>query len=65
LTYNEFKEYYLDLNACVPTEREEYYIDILIHGYRLMDNKVTIDRLRQMEVTVFEKVRQKTYIKKD
>ena len=30
-----------------------------------MDNRVTIDRLKQMEVTIFEKVRQKTYIKKD
>lgn len=30
-----------------------------------MDNRVTIDRLKQMEVTIFEKVRQKTYIKTD
>lgn len=30
-----------------------------------MDNRVTIDRLKQMEVTVYEKVRQKTYVKKD
>lgn len=53
------------MNACIPVEREEYFVDILVHGYRLMDNRVTIDRLKQMEVTIFEKVRQKTYIKKD
>jgi Ca2+-binding EF-hand superfamily protein len=31
----------------------------------LLDNRVTIDRLRQLEVTIYEKVREKTYIKKD
>lgn len=30
-----------------------------------MDNRVTLDRLRQMEVTIYEKVRQKTNLKKD
>lgn len=49
----------------MPVEREEYFLDILIHGYRLMDNRVTIDRLKEMEVTIYEKVRQKTYFKKD
>ena len=40
-------------------------MDLLINTFRLLDNRVTIDRLKQMEVTVYEKVRQKTYMKKD
>jgi hypothetical protein len=34
-------------------------------GFRINDNRVTIDRLKQMEVILYEKVRQRTYIKKD
>lgn len=36
-----------------------------MNGFKLNDNRVTIDRLKQMEVLVYEKVRQRTYIKKD
>lgn len=61
----EFREYYLDVNACVPLEREEYFVDLIVNCFGLLDDRVTIDRIRQMEVTVFEKVRQKTGIKKD
>jgi len=49
----EFKEYFLDVNACIPVEREEYFIDIVLNGFRLNDNRVTIDRLRQMEVIIY------------
>ena len=65
LTQSEFVEYYLDANACIPYEREEFFVDLLINTFRLMDNRVTIDRLKEMEVTVYEKVRQKTIMKKD
>ena len=53
LTYEEFKQYYLDVNACIPVEREEFFVDALIHGFKLLDNRVTVDRLKQMEVTIF------------
>lgn len=46
-------------------EREEFFVDNLIHSFHLMDNSVKMDRLKQMEVTIYEKVRQKTYVKKD
>ena len=65
LTEEQFKEYYYDVNACMPVEREEFFVDILIHGFRLLDDRVTVDRLKQMEVTIFQKTRQKTYIKTD
>lgn len=48
LTNTEFKEFYHDVNACIPVEREEYFVDILIHSYHLMDNRVTLDRLKQL-----------------
>lgn len=43
----------MDVNACVPTEREEYYIDMIIKGLRLDDSRVSIDRLKQMEVLLY------------
>lgn len=36
-----------------------------MNGFRINDNRVTIDRLKQMEVLLYEKVRQRTLIKKD
>jgi Ca2+-binding EF-hand superfamily protein len=36
-----------------------------VHTFGLFDNGVSLDRLQQLEVTVFEKIRQRTYFKKD
>lgn len=43
----------MDANACIPLEREEFFVDLLINSFRLMDNRVTLERLKQLEVTVF------------
>lgn len=65
LTYEEFSEFCKDVNATVPLEREEFFIDLLIHTFGLFDHSVSLERILQIEVTVFEKVRQRTQIRKD
>lgn len=40
-------------------------MDLLIHTFGLFENAVTKERIQQLEVTVFERVRQRTEIKKD
>lgn len=65
LSLEEFRAYFLDVNACVPLEREEFFVDLLIHTFGLHSNAVSLERIQQLEVTVFEKVRQRTEIKKD
>ncbi|CAM6001506.1 unnamed protein product [Sphagnum balticum] len=60
LSSGDFRELFLDVSACVPFEREEFFIDLLINGFGLLEEGVSVDRLRQLEVTVFEKVRQRT-----
>lgn len=65
LTHQEFTEYFKDANACIPLEREEFYVDLLIHTFGLFESGVTNERILQLEVTVFERVRQRTQIKKD
>jgi hypothetical protein len=65
LTYPEFVEYFKDANACIPLEREEFFVDLLIHSFGLFDSGVSYDRLQQLEVTIYERVRQRTEIKKD
>lgn len=42
LNEEEFKEYCLDVNACVPLEREEFFVDIFVNCFGLLDNRVTL-----------------------
>lgn len=65
ITREEFFEYFYDVNACIPHEREEYFIDILLHGFGIDQFVVTPERIRQVELTSYEKIRDKTFIKED
>ena len=49
----------------MPLEREEFFIDYLVHTFGLFEGGVSFERIQQLEVNIFEKVRQRTQIKKD
>ena len=55
--------YYENLNACLPAEKETYFIDLVNKTWGLQADKTKIDpnRMRQLELTIFEKIRQKTH----
>lgn len=40
-------------------------MDIFVHTLGLFDSAVSLDRIQQLEITIFEKIRQRTYVKKD
>lgn len=57
-----FLEYYADVNACIPHEREEYFIDIVLQCWSIKENKFYISeqRIDDLELLFYEKIRQKT-----
>lgn len=57
-----FIEFYADLNACLPAEKEEYFIDIVLSTWGLsQDSYITPKRIEELEDIIFEKIRQKTH----
>lgn len=55
-------EYYQDLNFCVPAEREEYFVDLILKTWGMTHGKeyVSAQRVQQIEDILYEKIRQKT-----
>jgi len=56
--------YYADVNACLPNEREEHFIDIIkacwgLDGI-LQTTQIRSSRLCELEKILFEKIRQRT-----
>jgi hypothetical protein len=62
LTEKEFLDYYQDLNFCVPAEREDYFVDLILNTWGMTHGKdyVTAKRLQEIEDILYEKIRQKT-----
>lgn len=62
LSKDGFYCYYADVNACLPNEREDHFVDIVRNtwGMVLAEGSVRVDRLKELEMIVFEKIRQKT-----
>jgi len=60
---NSFIEYYADLNACLPAEKDEYFVDVVLSTWNLsgQSNFVSAARLSEIETVIFEKVRQRTH----
>ena len=58
-----FIEYYADINACLPAEKDEYFVDTVIKTWDLNTDKVYVSALRisELEEIIFEKIRQKTH----
>lgn len=62
LSKQEFTDYYADLNACTPIEREDFFLEAILKTWGLTHGKdyVSAARLHQLEDILFEKIRQKT-----
>lgn len=55
-------EYYADVNACLPAEKDEYFIDIVLSSWGIsQDAFVTPQRIEELENIIFEKIRQRTH----
>jgi Ca2+-binding EF-hand superfamily protein len=60
---NDFIQYYADINACMPAEKDEYFVDLVLKTWGLNSDKVMIApaRIAEIENIIFEKVRQRTH----
>lgn len=73
ITLNEeqFIKYYADINAVLPIEKEDYFVNVKIiikmvistWGLTTGDEYVSPERIKQLETIFFEKVRQRTFTK--
>lgn len=51
-------EYYADVNACLPAEKDEYFIDIVLSSWGIsQESFITPQRLEELENIIFEKIR--------
>ncbi|EGR28430.1 hypothetical protein IMG5_175680 [Ichthyophthirius multifiliis] len=64
---NDFLEYYADVNATLPQEKEEYFVDIVLNTWGITSSidYVSTERLNDLELILYEKIRQKTSTKND
>ncbi len=57
-----FLEFYADVSACLPAEKDEYFIDSVLETWGLsQDTYVTPERIAELEDILYEKVRQRTH----
>jgi Ca2+-binding EF-hand superfamily protein len=58
-----FIEYYADVNATLPAEKDDYFIDMVLKTWGLNTDKVMVSaaRIKELEDIIFEKVRQRTH----
>jgi len=62
ISENSFCEYYADINACLPAEKDDYFIDMVLKVWNLTSVfNVPAARLAELEDCIFEKIRQKTH----
>lgn len=59
MSEQQFIEYYADINSCLPAERDDYFVDLLIKTWGLGSDAAFVSpkRIADMEDIVFEKVR--------
>lgn len=63
---NIFIEFYADLNACLPAEKDEYFIDMVLKTWNLnQEVYISPKRISELETIVYEKVRQRTHGSED
>ena len=58
-----FIEYYADVNATLPAEKDDYFVDTVLKTWGLSASKVYVApaRVDEIESIVFEKIRQRTH----
>ncbi len=62
ITEAEFLEYYADVNATLPYEKENYFVDLVLKSWGVTSGTdyVSQERIAELETIIYEKVRQKT-----
>lgn len=52
-------EYYADINATLPKEKEEYFVDIILSTWGITSSAdyVSLERLNDLELILYEKIR--------
>jgi len=67
ITEAEFLDYYADVNATLPHEKEDYFVDLVLKtwGITTSYNYVSPERVAELETILYEKIRQKTFTKED
>jgi Ca2+-binding EF-hand superfamily protein len=63
-TEEAFIDYYADLNACLPAEKDEYFVDIVMSTWNMTQDTgsyITPERVEELQSIIFEKVRQRTH----
>lgn len=65
--YPAFLDYYNDVSATLPAQKEEYFVDLVVNTWALTSSALYVspERLEQLEHTLYEKIRQKTLVKED
>lgn len=60
-------EYYADMNATLPSDKEEYFVDVILQTWGITSGAdyVSPERLADLEIILYEKIRQKTQTKED
>jgi calcyphosin len=63
ITEGSFYEYYADINATLPAEKDDYFVDLVLKTWGLNNEKTLVSpqRVEEIEKIVFEKVRQRTH----
>mmetsp|Transcript_29465 Transcript_29465/g.26038 ORF Transcript_29465/g.26038 Transcript_29465/m.26038 type:complete len:259 (+) Transcript_29465:25-801(+) len=62
VTEGVFLDYYADVNACLPAEKDEYFIDTVLETWGMsQDSFVSPERIAELEDILYEKVRQRTH----
>lgn len=67
ITEAEFLDYYADVNATLPLEKEDYFADLVFKTWGITSgfNYVSPERIADLEAILYEKIRQKTLVKED
>lgn len=52
-------DFYADVNATLPTEKEEYFVDLVLSTWGITSGSdyVSPERLDELEKTLYEKIR--------
>ena len=63
VTEQAFIEYYADINATLPAEKDDYFVDLVLKTWGISASKVHVhnDRLNELQGIIFEKIRQRTH----
>ncbi len=63
ITEQAFIDYYADVNATLPAEKDDYFVDTVLKTWGISTSKVNVsaERVAELESIVFEKIRQRTH----